>query len=166
MLRFDSITPDMVLAGIKALPGLLRQIAGNAGLARNLPVLGTNAQNLITLADKMDQLLGPTGLGAFDTAQKLQQALQNQLNMLLHGSDVHVSVAGDVRFVLHLLQTFSNSALGFNVNAKLPGADIGIQLAAQAAVIGSVDVTLGIGVSFDANLSAADRFYVLTGTPS
>ncbi|MDZ4819489.1 MAG: hypothetical protein SGJ20_11000, partial [Planctomycetota bacterium] len=163
MFRFNTITPAIVLDGIKEVPNLLRTIAGNSGLSRNLPVIGTNAQSLIILADQFDALLAT--LEQYDTAQKFQQTLQTKLNTLLPGSDVQVMVATDVRFVLHLHQVISNPALGFNVNTQLQGSGIGFQLAAQTAVTGAVDATLGLGVSFDSNLSAADRFYVITGTP-
>jgi hypothetical protein len=164
MLRFQSITPEMVLAGIQALPSLLRQLAGSDGLARSLPVLGTNAQGLITLANQIDQLL--TTFAQFDTAQKLLQELQSRLAPILSPATIDVNVATDIRFMVGLHQVTSSPALGFNINTQIPGANIGFQASAQAAATAAVDVNLGLGVSFDAGLAAADRFYVITGTPA
>lgn len=162
MLKFQSITPDMILAGLKALPGLLRQMAGSSGLATSLPVLGTNAQGLITLADQLNQLL--TVLSQFDTAQKLQQALQTTLAPLLKPATIDVHVSGnDIQFAVHFHQDIAAPALGFNISQQIPNTSVGIQAGGQIVATGSVDIGVTLGVSFDVNAAAGDRFYIVTG---
>ena len=55
-------------------------------------------------------------------------------------------------------------ALGFNVSQQIGNTGIGFQVGGQVAATGAIDVTLALGVSFDANVAAANRFYVVTGT--
>lgn len=109
-LKFDhTITIQEVLAGLQALPGLLRKLAGSGGLGVDLPVVGSNLrQSVLDLADQIDA--GLAAIAPFTTAQGLQQSLQNLFNN--HGVPVDVNVTGsDVKFTPHFSKDVAGKAL-------------------------------------------------------
>src|SRR6185437_6595561 len=85
--NFNSITPQMVLQGLAAIPGFLNSLAGSSGLGKNLAFIGSNLSSVISLGNQFQNYIN--SLGSITTVQGLQQRLQS-----LVGNAVMVNVTG------------------------------------------------------------------------
>ena len=157
LLDFKSISPETVLAGLRALPGILRQLADSGALGTNLPFIGSNLKEAIAVADKLDGFLDT--LEAFTTVEGLQTALENAF-----GTPVVVQMTDeDVQFAIDFSDAFSKD-LGFRIEETV--GDVGFKLSGDLRASGSADVGIRFGLSFDGSLPETERFYLLSGPDS
>jgi len=157
LVDFRSISPGSVLAGLRALADMLRQLAGGGALGKSLPFIGSNLKEVITVADTLDSLLDT--LEAFSTVEGLQAALENAL-----GTPVQVqTTAVDVQFAFNLRDTFSKD-LSFQLEETVAGAEL--ELSGDLQASGSADLGIRFGMSFDGSLPDTERFYLLPGPGS
>ena len=157
LVDFRSISTGSVLAGLRALADMLRQLANSGSFGKSLPFIGSNLKEVIKVADTLDSLLDT--LESFSTVEGLQAALENAL-----GTPVEVqTTAVDVQFAFDLRDTFSKD-LGFRMEETVAGVDL--KLSGDLQVSGSADLGIRFGLSFDGSLPDTERFYLLPGPDS
>ncbi len=168
MFKFNELSAANLLDGLRALPSMLRNLAGAGAFGKDVPLLGSSLRQLITLGDKVQEFLDKAD--AFTTVQGMETALENVLNNPLLPVTVDVTInPDDVQFALRFERSVSDT-LNFNVDRGITigggGPTLGFQVNGQIDASGAIGVDLRMGLSFASGLAPTERFYILAGSDS
>ena len=164
MLRFETIEVDNIWDGLRELPRLLRQLAGEQALGYQLPLIGSSVGDVITLAEQWESQLDQ--MEEFLTIDQLELELERVLNSPSNPIDVGVEVTDDdVQLTFRIAKSLLAESLDFGVSQGL-SASRGLQVGGKVDADASFFASLRVGLSFDENADSLDRFYLIPGSDS